>query len=80
MSAYLFIFVARVLDVTLATVRMLMVVQGRKVQAGIIGFFEVTVYVTALSQVMSSLNDPWKILAYGLGFSCGNVIGIEIED
>lgn len=80
MGSYLFIFFARVIDVSLGTIRMLMVVQGRKVQAAIIGFFEVTVYVLALGQVMDSLNNPWKILIYGLGFASGNIVGIFIED
>lgn len=80
MGVYLFIFFARVIDVSLATVRMLMVVQGRKIQAAIIGFFEVTVYVLALGKLMDSLNNPWKVLTYGLGFACGNIVGIAIEN
>ena len=80
MGAYLFIFFARVIDVSLATIRMLMIVQGRKKQAGIIGFFEVTIYVVALGKVMTSLDDPWKVLVYALGYSCGNIVGIAIEN
>lgn len=77
---YLLIFFARVSDVTLATIRMLMVVQGRKMQAAIIGFFEVSIYVTALSKVVSSLDNPGNLLAYALGFACGNYVGITIEN
>src|SRR5690606_26617685 len=77
---YLLIFFARVSDVTLATIRMLMVVQGRKVQAAIIGFFEVSIYVTALSKVVSSLDNIGNLLSYALGFACGNYIGIIIEN
>lgn len=77
---YLFIFLARVSDVTLATIRTLMVVQGRKVQAAIIGFFEVSIYVTALSKVVGSLDNVGNLLAYALGFSCGNFVGITIEN
>lgn len=77
---YLLIFFARVSDVTLATIRMLMVVQGRKIQAAIIGFFEVSIYVTALSKVVSSLDNIGNLLAYALGFACGNYIGIIIEN
>ena len=80
MGIYLFIFFARVIDVSLATLRMLMVVQGRKVQAAIVGFFESTIYVVALGTIMTSLDDPWKILIYGLGFAFGNVVGIAIEN
>lgn len=77
---YLLIFFARVADVTLATIRMLMVVQGRKVQAAIIGFFEVSIYVTALGKVVSSLDNIGNLLAYALGFACGNYVGIIIEN
>lgn len=77
---YLFIFLARVTDVTLATIRMLMVVQGRKFHAAIIGFFEVTIYVTVLGKVVSSLDNIGNLLAYALGFACGNYIGIIIEN
>ncbi len=80
LAGYLFIFCARVSDVTLATIRMLMVVQGRKIQAAIIGFFEVSIYVTALSKVVSSLDNIGNLLAYALGFACGNYIGITIEN
>jgi|SRR5690625_2545210 len=77
---YLFIFIARVIDVTLATMRTLMVVQGRKVQAAVIGFFEVIIYITALGKVVDSLNNPLNLLAYGLGFACGNYVGIMVEN
>ena len=80
MAGYLFIFFARVTDVTLSTIRMLMVVQGRKVQAAIIGFFEVSIYVTALGKVVNSLDNIWNLLAYALGFACGNYVGITIEN
>lgn len=77
---FLFIFFARVIDVTLLTIRTLMVVQGRKIQASFIGFFEVTLYIVALGKVVGSLDNPLSLLAYGLGFACGNYIGITIEN
>ncbi|MCK9444699.1 MAG: DUF5698 domain-containing protein [Tissierellaceae bacterium] len=77
---YLFIFFARVTDVSLATVRMLMVVQGRKLQAALIGFFEVAIYITALGKVVNSLSNPMNLLSYALGFACGNYLGIIIEN
>lgn len=77
---YLFIFFARVTDVTLATIRTLMVVQGRKLQASLIGFFEICIYVTALSKVVSNLDNPLNLLSYALGFACGTYLGITIEN
>jgi len=77
---YLLIFFARIVDVSMATVRTLMVVQGRKVQAALIGFFETTIYVVALGKVVSGLSNPGNLLAYALGFACGNYVGISIEE
>lgn len=77
---YLLIFVARVVDVTLATIRMLMVMQSRKVQAAIIGFFEICIYITALGKVVNSLDNLGNLLAYALGFACGTYVGITIEN
>ncbi|MBC8586768.1 DUF2179 domain-containing protein [Paratissierella segnis] len=77
---YLLIFLARVADVTLATIRTLMVVQGRKTQAAIIGFFESGIYVVALGKVVNGLDNPLNLLAYCLGFATGNYVGITIEN
>lgn len=77
---YLIIFLARVVDVSLSTIRMLMVVQGRKVQAAMIGFFEVGIYVTALGSVVKDLSNPLKLFVYCLGFATGNYVGITIEN
>ncbi|SRR5690554_1741700 len=77
---YALIFLARVIDVSMATTRTLMVVQGRRLQAALIGFFEVGIYVTALGKVVSSLDNPMNLLAYCLGFAAGNFVGITIEN
>lgn len=77
---YLVIFIARICDVSLATVRMLLVVRGRKYPAAAIGFLEASIYIGALSRVMKNVDDPWKILAYGLGFASGTIIGSLIEE
>lgn len=77
---YLFIFFARVCDVTLATMRTILVVQGRKVPAAVLGFFEIIIYVLALNTVMSNMDNILNVIAYGLGFAAGNYVGIAIED
>ena len=77
---YLLIFLMRVCDVSLKTFRTLMVVQGRRVQAAFIGFFEVILYIVALGKVVSSLDDPINLLFYALGFATGNYVGITIEN
>lgn len=57
-----------------------MVVQGLKIQASIIGFMEMVLYVLALNSVVGSLDNPINLLAYALGFAVGNYVGILIEN
>lgn len=79
LAGYLIIFISRVVDVTMSTMRTLMVMQGRKVQAAMIGFFEIIIYITALNKVVSGLDNPLNLLAYALGFACGTYVGITLE-
>ncbi|KYO68705.1 DUF2179 domain-containing protein [Thermovenabulum gondwanense] len=79
-AGYLFIFFARVADVSLATIRTIMIVKGHRLQAAIIGFFEVIIYITALTQVVGKLNNPLNLLSYALGFATGNFVGSFIEE
>ncbi|WP_422486117.1 DUF2179 domain-containing protein [Gudongella sp. DL1XJH-153] len=77
---YFLIFFARMLDMSMATVRTLMVMQGRKFQAALLGFFEVGIYVMVLGKVVNSLDNPYNLLSYCLGFAAGNYVGIMIEN
>jgi len=74
------IFCMRVGDMTLDTIRMLMVVRGRKKLAWVLGFFQALIFVIAISAVLANLNNPLNIIAYAGGFATGNVIGMLIEE
>ncbi|MFH1212469.1 MAG: DUF5698 domain-containing protein, partial [Candidatus Neomarinimicrobiota bacterium] len=77
----LLIFLARITDVSIGTVRIIQVSKGNKLLASFLGFFEVSIWLLAISQVMrQGLNNPVSFFAYGLGFASGNYIGITIED
>ena len=77
---YFLIFLARVVDVSLFTVRTLLVVRGRRMFAAMIGFFEVLVYIIALKYVVDQLENIWSLLFYALGFSTGNIVGSWLEE
>ncbi|NPV42719.1 hypothetical protein H0A61_02836 [Koleobacter methoxysyntrophicus] len=79
-SGYLFIFFARVIDVSLMTTRTLMIVRGKRAYAAFIGFFEIIIYIIALNKVVNNLDNPANILAYALGFATGNYMGSFIEE
>ena len=69
----------RVCDVSLDTIRVINVVQGKKYLAGIVGFFEVLIWVFALRFVFQHLDVIPNLFGYAFGFGLGNVLGITIE-
>jgi uncharacterized protein YebE (UPF0316 family) len=75
----LLIFAAEVCVVTLSTVRIIFISQGRKFLAPLLGFFEVGTWLFAIGQVMKNLNDPSCYLAFAAGFTLGNFLGILLE-
>ncbi len=76
----LFIFFARITDVSLGTIRMILIVRGDKWPAAIIGFIEIMVYTLALGMVVGALSDPLKLTVFCLGFSLGVIVGSVIEE
>ena len=76
----LIIVFARVIDVTLGTLRIIFVSRGDRTIAPILGFFETLIWVVVISQIMQNLNNPMTYIAYALGFALGNYIGISVED
>ena len=77
---YLFIFFARVFDVSLQTLRMILVVRGERLRAAFVGFFEVMVYIFVLNLIVNNLTNIGNLLAYALGYSSGNYVGGLIEE
>ncbi|MBN1273308.1 MAG: DUF2179 domain-containing protein [Candidatus Aminicenantes bacterium] len=75
----LFIFLARLMDVTLGTMRIVFVSRGLKYMAPLVGFFEVLIWLLAIRQILQNLNNVACYLAYAGGFALGNIIGIHIE-
>jgi len=74
------IFVLRVCDMSLDTLRVLVVVRGRKAPAWILGFFQSVIFVIAISSVLSHLDNPLNMIGYAAGFATGNVVGMLVEE
>ena len=75
----LLIFSARVVDVSLDTIRILFISKRLKYLAPIIGFFEVLVWLMAMKQIMQNLDNVGYMFAYAAGFATGNFVGMYIE-
>ncbi len=73
------IFVARMLDVSLGTVRIIFVSRGLKFLAPLVGFFEVIIWLLAIRVIIQNLNNVACYIAYGAGFAMGTFIGLQIE-
>jgi uncharacterized protein YebE (UPF0316 family) len=74
------IFLARIGDVTIGTVRTFSIVQGRTKMAFFLGFVEISVWLIVISAVVTKItSSPLLALFYALGFSTGNVVGIMVE-
>lgn len=74
------IFCARLLDVSMATLRHILVYRGMRKLAPIIGFFEVLIWLVAITQVMQRMTHVAGYLAWGLGFAAGTYLGMWIDD
>ncbi len=75
----LFIFAARVFDVSLQTLRVIFVSRDMKYAAPIVGFFEVLIWLLAMGQIMQNLDNLICYFAYAGGFAMGTLVGISIE-
>lgn len=73
------IFLARICDVSVGTVRIVAVGRGWRFLAPVLGFFEVLIWIIVVGRVMQNLDNPLCYVAYAGGFAAGNYIGILIE-
>jgi len=74
------IFLARFLDVTLGTLRIIFLSRGRKILAPLLGFVEVFIWIAAVSQIVRGAQSFTAYFAYAAGFAVGNYVGILIEE
>ena len=76
----LLIFVLRICDVTLDTLRIIFISKGFKAVAPIIGFFEVLIWIIAISRIFENLNNWLCYIGYAAGFATGNFVGMVIDE
>lgn len=74
------IIIARICDVSIGTLRIILVSRGMKVLAPLLGFFEVLIWLVAISQIIQNLSNWVNYVAYATGFALGNYIGMILEE
>jgi uncharacterized protein YebE (UPF0316 family) len=78
--AGLFVFAMRLSDMSLDTLRLVFIMRGRKLLAGLIGAIQATVFILAVSAVLRGPLNFWTVAGYAAGFGCGVIVGMIVEE
>lgn len=76
----LFIFFARILDVSMGTLRIMFVSKGMRGKATLLGFMEVLIWIIIVAQIFQNLDNWLNYIAFAGGFAMGTFIGMYIEE
>ncbi|WP_067542591.1 DUF2179 domain-containing protein [Algoriphagus sanaruensis] len=76
----LLIFVARIGDVSINTLRIMFMMNGKKNIVPILGFFEAMIWLLAIGQIFQNVNNPLSYIAYAGGFATGTYVGMTLDE
>ncbi len=75
------IFFVRILDVSMGTIRMILLVKGKRTIASIVGFVEISLWFTVVREALNTTeSNIWVVFAYAGGFSIGTLIGSLLSE
>ncbi len=74
------IALARIVDVSIGTIKIIFISKGYKFMAPILAFFEIIIWLIAIGQVMKNLDNVGNMIGYAVGFAMGNFVGMVIEN
>ncbi|MDR0490153.1 MAG: DUF5698 domain-containing protein [Oscillospiraceae bacterium] len=78
---YAFIFVAKLMEVSISTVRQVLTNRGNRTVASLLAAAEITIWLIVTSTVLLEIRaDPLRAVVYGLAYAIGIYLGILIED
>lgn len=78
-SGPILIFLLRILDVSMGTLRIVYVTRGERLVASLVGFAEVLVWITAVGSTIMNLTSPLHVIGYCAGFATGTWAGVWLE-
>jgi uncharacterized protein YebE (UPF0316 family) len=73
------IFLMRIVDVSLDTMRVLLAVRGSRFIAAVLGFFQALIWLFAAGNAIQHLDSIWHLLGYAGGFGAGTLVGVSID-
>lgn len=79
-ALYIIIFCAKIIEVSISTVRLVLINKGERVKGAILAFIEIMIWLIIVSSVLNNITeDPIKVFIYAIAFSLGNFIGVTLE-
>ncbi|MDY0144597.1 MAG: DUF5698 domain-containing protein [Kiritimatiellia bacterium] len=78
--SFLVIVLARIVDVSMGTLRVSFIARGRKTLAAACGFTEILIWIVVVSRILTGSPHWSAYIAYALGFTCGTYVGMFIEE
>jgi uncharacterized protein YebE (UPF0316 family) len=76
----LLIFLFRIVDQSIGTLRLIFAAKGLKRLAPAFAFFESFIWLVAIGQIMKHLDNIYCYIAFAGGYSAGNFFGILLEE
>ncbi|GAB2476483.1 MAG: DUF2179 domain-containing protein [Cytophagales bacterium] len=76
----LLIFFARIGDVSINTLRIMFMMNGKKSIVPVLGFFEAMIWLLAIGQIFQNVNNPFSYIAYAGGFAMGTYVGMTLDE
>ena len=74
------VFTARVVDVSLGTMRIIYTSRGKRNIASLLGFVEMFIWIVVVSQIIRNVHSLSAYFAYAAGFATGTFVGMKIEE
>lgn len=77
---YVIIFCAKIVEVSISTIRLVYINKGERIKGAALGFVEIMIWLIVVSSVLNNIaEDPIKIFVYAIAFALGNYVGVTIE-
>jgi len=74
------VFIARIVDVSLGTLRIIFLTRGLKYIAALLGFAESLIWIIAISQIINNVSNLSAYIVFAAGFASGNIVGVWLEE
>lgn len=75
----LLVFLMRICDVSIGTIRVIYMIRGQRLTAATLGLLESGIFIFAVSKVLTGASDPVKMVGYAMGFATGTLVGMTVE-